>query len=189
MHPQRETAVFNDYCHGQKQVTQRDLGEIFAFSFVSLALDTLACLADILLGKILNENQKCSMDNNNSMTITGPYGRFTRKENGLIYFYKANDIAIDKSMAVQFLEIIRDLDDSGAARVIVVQGHGVEYSFQAQRLLLTSNLIENLAYVIQTSTQMHTIEVLQDVAKIFKSKYRVKTFSYVEEAEAWMLGG
>ena len=120
-------------------------------------------------------------------TITGPFGRFTRQANGLIYFYKQNELAIDTSTAVKFLEIVRALDTSGAARIIVVQGHGVEYSFDAQRLLLKNDVIGRIAYVIETSAQYLTVELLQDVAKSFRSSIKVEIFQEIEKAEAWLL--
>ena len=128
------------------------------------------------------------MNDDNSTIVTGPFGRFTRKENGIIYFYKVDDIAIDKAMAAQFLEIIRELNDSGFAPILVIQGHRVEYSFDAQRLLLTSDLIGKLAYVIQTTTQLLTAELLQDMAKTLRSNYKVGIFQHVKEAEDWLLG-
>lgn len=122
-----------------------------------------------------------------STTISGTFGRFTRKENGIIYFYKVDDIAIDQAIAKKFLEIIHELDNSGAARILVVQGHRVEYTFNAQRLLLTSELIGKLAYIIQTTTQLLTAELLQDMAKTLKSNYKIGIFRRVEEAEGWLL--
>lgn len=127
------------------------------------------------------------MNDDKSTTITGSFGRFTLKENGIVYFYKEDDIAIDKSTAVEFLEIIRQLDDSGSARVLVVQGHRVEYTFDAQRTLLTSDLIDKLVYVIQTTTQQLTAELLQDMAKTLRSNYKVGIFQHVGEAEDWLL--
>lgn len=125
---------------------------------------------------------------NKHQSIVGSFGRFTREENGLIYFYKADDIAIDKPTAEKFLGIVDTLDGSGAANIIVVQGHRVEYSFDAQRLLLTSDLLAKIAYVIQTTTQHLTAELLQDLAKTLRSHVEVRIFDHVEEAEAWLLG-
>ncbi len=122
-----------------------------------------------------------------SQTISGPFGRFTRQANGLIYFYKQDDLAIDTSTAQKLLDVIHALDDSGAARILVVQGHGVEYSFNAQRLLLKNDVIGMVAYVIQTSTQYLTAELLQDMAKSFKSQIKVAIFQDIEAAEVWLL--
>lgn len=124
---------------------------------------------------------------NKSQTITGPFGRFTRQANGLIYFYKQDDLAIDKATAQKFLDVVRTLDSSGAVRIIVVQGHGVEYSFDAQRLLLKNDVLGMIAYVIQTGTQYLTAELLQDVAKSLKSQIQVEIFQEIEAAEAWLL--
>lgn len=128
------------------------------------------------------------MDDNKPTTIAGPFGRFTREKNDIIYFYKVDDIAIDQATAIEFLKIIRELDDSGSARLLVIQSHRVEYTFNAQRVLLTSDLIGKLAYVTQTTTQMLTAELLQDMAKTLRSKYQVRVFRHVQEAEAWLLG-
>lgn len=128
------------------------------------------------------------MNDDKSTTIAGSFGRFTLKENGIVYFYKEDDIAIDEATAIEFLEIIRQLDDSGSALILVVQGHRVEYTFDAQRTLLTSDLISKLAYVIQTTTQRLTAELLRDMAKTLRSHYKVGIFQHVEKAEAWLLG-
>ena len=125
---------------------------------------------------------------NKTQSIVGSFGRFTRDENGLIYFFKADDIAIDKSTAEKFLEIVAALDGSGTAQIIVIQGHRVEYSFDAQRLLLTSDLLANIAYVTQTTTQHLTAELLQDLAKTLRSHVEIQIFNHVEEAETWLLG-
>lgn len=122
-----------------------------------------------------------------SETISGPFGRFTRQANGLIYFYKQDDLAINTTTAQDFLEIIQSLDDSGRARILVVQGHGVEYSFDAQRILLANDVIGMIAYVIETSAQYITAELLQDVGKSFKSQIKVAIFQGIEDAEAWLL--
>ncbi|MAT96825.1 MAG: hypothetical protein CL608_06750 [Anaerolineaceae bacterium] len=128
------------------------------------------------------------MNDDKSTTIAGSFGHFILKENGIVYFYKEDDIAIDEATAIEFLEIIRQLDDSGSALILVVQGHRVEYTFSAQRTLLTSDLIGKLAYVIQTTTQRLTAELLQDMAKTLRSHYKVGIFQRVEKAEAWLLG-
>ena len=126
---------------------------------------------------------------NNAQTVISPYGTIVRQENGLIYYYKSDDISIDSSVANELLKLLYTLDNSYAAKVIVVQGHRIEYSFEAQRLLLTSELFAKIAYVIETSTQFMTAELLQDLAKTFQSQAEIKLFQQVEEAEAWLLEG
>lgn len=124
---------------------------------------------------------------NQSQTITGPHGRFTRKANGLIYFYKTDGVTIDESAALEYLESIRALDDSGTARVLVIQGKKVEYTFDAQYTLLTTTLQSGLAFVTENHTQRLTTSLLGDLARAFKAKFPVGIFESVEEAEAWLL--
>jgi hypothetical protein len=120
-------------------------------------------------------------------TIEGPHGRFTRQENGLIYFYKSDNVTIDKAAALEYLTSIRALDDSGTARLIVVQGHQVEYTFDAQYTLLTNTLLSGLAFVTKTNPQFLTAELLKELARAFKARYPVSIFESIEEAEAWLL--
>ncbi|MBK8903093.1 MAG: hypothetical protein IPM53_18025 [Anaerolineaceae bacterium] len=120
-------------------------------------------------------------------TITGPFGRLIRQENGLIYFYKADGITIDKPMAIKFIEIVSELDDSGSARVLVIQGDRVEYTFDAQQILLTNKVLGRIAYVATTTVQQLTTELLQDLAKTFKARFPVGIFGHIEEAEEWLL--
>lgn len=120
-------------------------------------------------------------------TISSPFGNFIRGENGLIYFYKIDDLSIDKQTAVKFVEIINELDSAGAPKVIVIQGQRVDYSFEAQQILLASGVFAKVAYLIETSAQYVTAEVLQDIAKTFHSSTEVRIFSHIEEAEAWLL--
>lgn len=122
-----------------------------------------------------------------SQTLEGPHGRFTRQENGLIYFYKLDDLTIDKAAALEYLTIIRALDDSGTARLIVIQGHQVEYTFDAQYTLLTNTLLGGLAFVVETDRQHLTAELLKELARIFKARYPVAIFDRIQEAEVWLL--
>ncbi len=120
-------------------------------------------------------------------TVSSPFGDFVLGENGLIYFYKIDDLSIDKQTAEKFVEIISQLDSGGAPKIIVIQGRRVEYSFEAQRILLTSGIFSKIAYVIETSTQYVMAELLRDIAKTFRSITEVRIFSHIEEAEAWLL--
>lgn len=120
-------------------------------------------------------------------TITGPFGRFTRQENGLIYFYKVDGISIDKPTAIRFLEIVRTLDDSGCAKIIVIQGNQVDYTFDAQQLLLTNHILGGIAYVTHTRAQLLSAEVLQNLSKTLRSSFQVSVFHQIEEAEDWLL--
>lgn len=127
------------------------------------------------------------MSNDKTRTITGPFGRFTRKKNGLIYFYKEDDISMDEFTVANILEVIHELDDIAPTRLLVIQGHRVEYTFDAQRLLFTSDRIGKLAYVIETTTQQLTAELLQDMAKTLRAPFPVGIFEHIERAEMWLL--
>lgn len=126
---------------------------------------------------------------NTLKTIDSPYGQVLYKDNGLVYYYKTDDLSMDQQAAKELLKTLRTIDDSGAIKIIVVQGQRVEYSFEAQRILLTSKLLAKIAYVIQTSTQYMTAELLQDIARTFRSHIEIELFQRVEEAEAWLLEG
>ena len=119
--------------------------------------------------------------------IVGEFGRFIRRANGFIYFYKANGVSVDKPTAIDFLEIIQRLDDSGCAKMIVIQGSNTEYTFDAQRLLLTNNILGGIAYVVETGPQLMGAEVMQSLAKSLHSHYQVEIFPRVEDAEDWYL--
>ena len=93
----------------------------------------------------------------------------------------------DKAAALEYLESIRVLDDSGMARVIVVQGHHLEYTFDAQHTLMTNTLLGGLAFVTKTKSQLLTAELLRDLARTFKAKFPVAIFERIEEAEEWLL--
>jgi hypothetical protein len=127
------------------------------------------------------------MNGSKPETIKGPFGRFIRQENDLIYFYKEDGIRIDKSTAEKFLDIVRALDDSGRAKVIVIQGKQVEYTFDAQRLLLTNDFLGGIAYVTQTRGQYLVARLLQDLAKTLRSNFQVGVFRDMEDAENWYL--
>lgn len=121
-------------------------------------------------------------------TVTSPFGHFTRRENELVYFYKTNDLTIDKQTAETFLELFSQLDDSGNGKLIVIQGLRVEYTFEAQRILLTNKFLSHVAYVVENSKQYMSAETLKDIARTFRSHIKVELFRTVEEAEAWLLG-
>lgn len=61
------------------------------------------------------------------------YGRVFRHENGLIFIYLKDDTSINLQQAQKLVEDVRTLDDSGQARLLVVQGNNNDLSFEAQR--------------------------------------------------------
>jgi hypothetical protein len=127
-----------------------------------------------------------NMDNKPQL-VAGPFGRFIRKANGLIYYYKAEGLSIDKPTAIQFLEIIKRLDDSGCAKIIVIQGSNADYTFDGQQFLLTNNTLGGIAYVVETGPQLMAAEVMQNLARTLHSCYQVGAFHSVRDAEEWYL--
>ena len=125
--------------------------------------------------------------NQNLQILIGPFGRFIRKENGLIYYYKPHGITMDKSMVVTCLDKIRELDDSGNARLIVIQGFSVEYTFDAQYTILTTDLLAGLAYVTQNNAQYLIANLIQDIGKTLKAKFPIGIFANIRDAETLLL--
>ena len=121
-----------------------------------------------------------------SQTITNTLGKFSVGENGIIYFQQVDNFITDERAAAAILESVFALDNSGAARVIVIQGQGVEYSFKSILALITSHVVSQLAFVAQTKTQLLTSGLLKQLAKTLKAQFAIELFSSVEHAEAWL---
>ncbi len=126
--------------------------------------------------------------NEDPLTITGPFGRLVRRENGVIYYYKRDDLVTDYATAVLVLEAIAQLDDSGQACVIVIQGLPTSYTYDAQQILSKATCMRKAALVARNSTQFSTGTVLKSVAKAHKAVFEVEVFNSVAEAEAWIMG-
>lgn len=126
--------------------------------------------------------------NEDSLTITGPFGRLVRKENGVIYYYKQDDLVTDSATAVLILAAISQLDNSGQARIIVIQGLPTSYTYDAQEILSATTCLHKAALVAQNSTQFSTGSVLKSVAKAHRAAFEVEVFNSVAEAEAWIMG-
>lgn len=124
--------------------------------------------------------------NDDPQTIIGPFGRMVQKANGIIYYYKKDDLVTNLATAVLVLEAISQLDDSGQARVIAIQGLPTSYTFDAQQILSKATCISKAALVAQNSTQFSTGIVLKSVAKAHKAAFVIEVFNSVEEAEAWI---
>ena len=69
-------------------------------------------------------------------TIEAGYGRMTRRENGIIYFYMKDDLSVDLPVAQQAVADVCTLDDSGQARLLIVLSHNNDIQFEAQRFLV-----------------------------------------------------
>ncbi|MAU01591.1 MAG: hypothetical protein CL608_31010 [Anaerolineaceae bacterium] len=125
--------------------------------------------------------------NKNVRTIVDTCGRFTLRENGIIYFHRADNVVMDAPTALKCLEHFRELDNSGNARLIIIQGHGVEYTFDAKMTLLNSKLFKAVALVANSDTQYLVGTLFQDLAKAFRAKHQLRVFHHMEDAEKWLL--
>lgn len=126
--------------------------------------------------------------NTQPASISASYGRLTRHENGIIYYYKIDDLITDETVAQAVLDGIEQLDDSGSARVIVIQGQPTSYTYEAQALLFAAKSFIKAALVCGNPIQLTVGQLLQSLAKAHKSAFEVGVFITVEEAEVWISG-
>ena len=118
--------------------------------------------------------------------ITTAFGNFVLRANGIVYYEKADDLIMDEKIALQVLEIIQQLDGSGSARVIIIQGQPSSYTFQAQMTLFSAKGFEKVGLVVANSIQREVGELLIKVAGAYKAAFELEVFEFVEEAEAWL---
>lgn len=121
--------------------------------------------------------------------IAGSFGQLLRKKNGLIYFYMQHDhnTVFDKQGVLTFLEIVHRLDDSGSARIIVIQNGCQEPTSEAQLLLVNSKLIAGLACIAVTNAQEFSAERFVGVVKSHPVSFPIQVFRLIEKAESWLL--
>ena len=115
------------------------------------------------------------------------YGRIRRHDNGLVYFYFHDGISVCLEDARQIVELIRSLDDSGQARLLIVQGNSNDLTFEAQRYLGTINVLTHLALVTRGCLQAEVAQFFMGLLRILRSPYEMQTFYQVEAAEDWLL--
>ena len=123
--------------------------------------------------------------NDINQMITCCAGDFVRRENGLIYYNKKDDLITDERTALEFIDAIQQLDNSGSARVIVIQGQLASYTFEAQKLYFATAGVKKAALVCKNKTQEEVALLLKGMTKAFKSPTEVGVFRLVEDAEAW----
>lgn len=119
--------------------------------------------------------------------VVRPFGWFIRGENGLVYFNKGNNLQIDRPTIEDVLQTVCQLDDSGKARLILIQGCQVEYTFEAQHYLIKSDALGGLACVARTHTQRIIAETVQSMATLLRANYPFRVFDDIVAAEAWLL--
>ena len=118
-----------------------------------------------------------------------PYGRIFRHTNGIIYIYWRDNKSFTIHDARQIVADSRALDDSGRARLLVVQGINNDLSFEAQRYLGTVEGLTHLALVVQNKLQADVAQFFLALLKLFHSPYELRVFYRLKEAEAWLLSG
>lgn len=123
---------------------------------------------------------------NTPPAITCSTGHLHRAENGLIYYEKLDNAITDREAILEVLEAIYELDDSGSARIVVIQGHPVSYSFDAKQLFFAASGIEKVATVCKTKTQEEIFHLMQKIGRVFKSPIEIGVFNFVDEAERWI---
>ncbi len=121
--------------------------------------------------------------------IAGPFGQLLRKKNGLIYFYMPQDrkTVFNKQSVLTFLEIVHRLDDSGSARIIVIQNGCQEPTFEGQFLLVNSKLIAGLACMAATNAQGLSADRFVGFVKSHSPNFPIRVFRLIEKAENWLL--
>ena len=88
------------------------------------------------------------------IAINAAYGRMFRHENGIIYLYVDNGLSIeDMPEAQQLVQDVQSLDNSGKARLLIVQGNNNNMTFSAQKYLGTVKGVTHLALVVQSRLQ------------------------------------
>lgn len=122
-----------------------------------------------------------------SQTIAKPFGNLTRHKNGLIYFCKNENILIDGREIVQILKSVRELDNSGDARMIIFSGRDTEYTYDAQHLLLKNKILGGLAFVVHSDDEHPKSERSEVLSRLYEPKYPVAIFDDVKAAEKWHL--
>lgn len=122
-----------------------------------------------------------------SQTIAKPFGNLTRRKNGIIYFCQNENTIIDGSEIVQILKFIRELDNSGDARMIVCADNNTVYTYDAQHLLLKNKILGALAFVVQAEYEPPNLERSEVLSRLYEPKYPIAIFDNIKAAERWHL--
>lgn len=115
------------------------------------------------------------------------YGRIFRHPNGIVYLYLADHFSLKIGDAKQIVNDVRNLDNSGRARLIVVQGSHNDLSFEAQHHLGTVQGVTHLALVVRSKVQADVAQLFVSLLQLFRSPYELRIFHLLEQAEEWLL--
>ncbi|MCA9902036.1 MAG: STAS/SEC14 domain-containing protein [Ardenticatenaceae bacterium] len=115
------------------------------------------------------------------------YGRVFRHENGLVCIYLADGVSLNLQKAQTLVEDVRAIDNSGKARLLVVQGVDNDLSFEAQRFLGTTKGLTHLALVVHSRFQTEVAQIFVKLINLLNSSYEMRVFHREKEAETWLL--
>jgi len=119
-------------------------------------------------------------------TISAYFGILTRRENGILYFYKQDDLAINENVAIDILTAIYELNGTTPVRIIVFQSSPTSYTFEGIEILLGAENFPKSAIVCSTTIQRSVGHLIQNLARAQKTEFDIGVFAFVEEAEAWI---
>ncbi len=127
-----------------------------------------------------------SQDPTTHIVPTG-YGRIFRHPNNLIYIYMADDVSLTIEAARQLVLDVRRLDNSGQARLLIIEGVRNDLNFEAQRYLATVRGVTHLGLVVRSRLQADVAQFFIALLRVFRSPYEMRVFHLLHQAEAWLL--
>ncbi len=119
--------------------------------------------------------------------IHAGYGRIFRHPNGIIYVYMADDLSVNVEDAKQLVSDVRQLDSSGQARLLIIQGTRNDLTFEAQYYLGKVHGATHLALVVRSKLQAEVAQFFVSLLQIFRSPYEMRVFHLLQQAEEWLL--
>lgn len=121
-----------------------------------------------------------------AQAINAIYGRLSLQENGIIYWYLPDGVSVDISEAQQLVQDVRTLDNSGSARLLIVQGTNNDFSFSAQKYLGTVDGVSHLALVVNNRFQAKIAQLFMSMMRWLRSPYEMRFFYQLSNAETWL---
>lgn len=119
--------------------------------------------------------------------IHAGYGRIFRHPNGIIYIYLADDVSLNIDDARQLVTDVRKLDNSGQARLLIIQGIRNDLNFEAQYYLGKVHGATHLALVVRSKLQAEVAQFFISMLQLFHSPYEMRAFHLLQQAEEWLI--
>lgn len=119
---------------------------------------------------------------------TTAYGLIFRHVNGIVFIFMKDDLSISLPIAEKLVEDVRALDNSGQARLLIVQGQNNDLPFETQRYLGSVKGVIHLALVVHTRLQAEVAQFFIKLLYLLRSPYEMRVFNELDVAEAWLLG-